>query len=1031
MVSTALSLSPEVTYMGQELIRLLTGFDEEEENFQICEDFFTSNMLYHSFLDPREKTVTEKLDKIAEKWTVQAKPRKSQRMVNLLRDFDQSPVFQSDQHEQHDIRIRLLSLLLHLSNADDSKVDYQGPLEVEPPPVEDESEASKKASRVRRLLREGEVEYRFPAEDSELSEWSEDDSTVISSPVQDPPLSPDKQPKKKLPEFLPGCSTPLSPPGKIPPSGTLISTDPNSSKSWLQARVLPQYWVKERDGKTHAFPVEVTFEACNLVKQHEEYCQKNGLPITEKMVLSEYQVLREIILTFFAPCNCNQLPLFNYDSNRKTFIANDGISIPSLLPEALRNFMLTISKPLTAKRRLDSFIDGVFYRSSNSSVTFKAYADALYSTLYRFSESLLSIEGKVRAREGTYTMLDFSMEMGPWFSILEKLGAFHKRAILSTVGIPDADYNWQSAIFLLARLNEAIDMEHQQQMHEIYVDLYLKSLEPYFRIMGSWVSLGRLQDHANEFVHAVNPKYHADQMRLKGEELHESFWSLGFTSRPFEDVLERYKLPIPGIFKRIFPRILHCGKSIEVLAIMQRQNRFSTDFKYHIGTEQMYKTFLDNLKQVAVPKEGIEDAVNNFEDSVVVASDDSDSDGDDCPYLKAAMDCVLEPKSTKMESQKHRPLLEDFKLDPIKPITDLLDGCIVPIVSDCVDFASSRLLHLFINTLDLERHLSMIRKTFLMEAGDLMAEFNKSVFVSLRDFDSLSLTMLLRDCFPTTEDLIERFHIELNQDEKVSLHYDVEWPLSIVIHTQSLKTYNSIFQFLLKIKHSVWALNQINAKTVATAVDNAEAFVCQLEADGETFMLGGKRSEATHDDDNPTKIHRILLLKCWLLHFVNSFHSYVMTRVMHSTELELKSALDTNKSKGDLDGIIDSHDHYVQVIMNRCFLNPKETVLKKSVLKVLDICLQLHGYYDRFCAEFETISGLQIDDKARKCDLLKGLNFSMVIEDQVLDKMESNYSHCHQFLATTLRSIIQNRNVPHLEGLAASFIQTLPKTYAL
>ena len=59
---------------GRRLIHQLTGFQtrnnidcdedlclnkessvEESENFQLCEDFFVSNLLYHTFLEPREK----------------------------------------------------------------------------------------------------------------------------------------------------------------------------------------------------------------------------------------------------------------------------------------------------------------------------------------------------------------------------------------------------------------------------------------------------------------------------------------------------------------------------------------------------------------------------------------------------------------------------------------------------------------------------------------------------------------------------------------------------------------------------------------------------------------------------------------------------------------------------------------------------------------------------------------------------------------------------------------------------------------
>ena len=162
-----------------------------------------------------------------------------------------------------------------------------------------------------------------------------------------------------------------------------------------------------------------------------------------------------------------------------------------------------------------------------------------------------------------------------------------------------------------------------------------------------------------------------------------------------------------------------------------------------------------------------------------------------------------------------------------------------------------------------------------------------------------------------------------------------------------------------------------------------------------------------------------------------------MTRVLHSTELELKSCLDANKSTGDLDGIINAHDNYFQVIRDRCFLNPKESaVLRNTVIKVLDICLTLHGFCDRFCSEFckESTAGdddvMSLEEKRRKCSLLKSLKCASILTDHQLDKMEQNYWKCHQFLATTLKSITLSRNVPHLEGLTAAFSQTLPKSHA-
>ena len=136
--------------------------------------------------------------------------------------------------------------------------------------------------------------------------------------------------------------------------------------------------------------------------------------------------------------------------------------------------------------------------------------------------------------------------------------------------------NWQASIILLANLNDAVGAETRLDMYAIFVDLFLRSLAPYFRIMGLWVTQGRLEDWRDEFIYAVNPEFHTSQMKLQrisadgscsatgssntdtdaisDEEcdfeaadsqttgrssrgLHETFWTRGFISRPYSDLL--------------------------------------------------------------------------------------------------------------------------------------------------------------------------------------------------------------------------------------------------------------------------------------------------------------------------------------------------------------------------------------------------------------------------------------------------------------------------------------------------------------
>jgi len=72
-------------------------------------------------------------------------------------------------------------------------------------------------------------------------------------------------------------------------------------------------------------------------------------------------------------------------------------------------------------------------------------------------------------------------------------------------------------------------------------------------------------------------------------------------------------------------------------------------------------------------------------------------------------------------------------------------------------------------------------------------------------------------------------------------------------------------------------------------------------------------------------------------------------RVLHARTREFLTEIEENKVGGDLDGIIGCHDSFVTALTERCFLTTKEKVLKKSVVKVLDLCVSLHSATHKFC----------------------------------------------------------------------------------
>ena len=112
----------------------------------------------------------------------------------------------------------------------------------------------------------------------------------------------------------------------------------------------------------------------------------------------------------------------------------------------------------------------------------------------------------------------------------------------------------------------------------------------------------------------------------------------------------------------------------------------------------------------------------------------------------------------------------------------------------------------------------------------------------------------------------------------------------------------------------------------------------------------------------------------------------------------------------DLDGILDVHNRYISKIYDRCFLHPSASVLKEAVFKVLKSALILH----KCCSDH-----MKNPNRSKK-----GQEF--ILNAETLTSLEQNYAKRHQFLATTLHSMTQKRNVLHLEGLAAALLHSFP-----
>ena len=69
------------------LIKTVTNIEEDEENFEICERFCLSNLLYHKFLDPDENKINRILSGLEQKFRVHAQPEKANCLKFLVSKY--------------------------------------------------------------------------------------------------------------------------------------------------------------------------------------------------------------------------------------------------------------------------------------------------------------------------------------------------------------------------------------------------------------------------------------------------------------------------------------------------------------------------------------------------------------------------------------------------------------------------------------------------------------------------------------------------------------------------------------------------------------------------------------------------------------------------------------------------------------------------------------------------------------------------------------------------------------------------------
>ncbi|MCO5573215.1 hypothetical protein L7F22_026984 [Adiantum nelumboides] len=286
------------------------------------------------------------------------------------------------------------------------------------------------------------------------------------------------------------------------------------------------------------------------------------------------------------------------------------------------------------------------------------------------------------------------------------------------------------------------------------------------------------------------------------------------------------------------------------------------------------------------------------------------------------------------------------------PLEVIIEKCIIQEVLSqyqCISHFSVRLLH---QVFGLEDHLAALRRYFFMERGDWAETFTSALYHNAwhptgPSQRQLEVQMLLEAAVQNSscqeDDYAERLHVCVEEGGKdfpldvdnlghvyinktslfafdfITLGYRLEWPVSLIITSNSLKLYNSTFCFL------------IHAKLAAHAVNDIWRFLKDL-------LHGCRQGDTSQKQE---WLNTLMLFRQQVDHFVTTLQGHLETQLLHNVWRKFLQALH-HEGKDLLDLEI-LHGLYLQDALHVCFLSEETKSVKTHIEDIMQCLIELSG----------------------------------------------------------------------------------------